>query len=161
MNKYYNDTPIENADGDLYGVAPFAESIATSIQNIKNPVGTALALNGPWGSGKSSVVNMIRASLEQRKDANLVVTDFKCWWFRGEEALALAFLQNLHTTLKSGLGDKIKGLIPNLSKNLLQAGSVVGQTVAVASGQGWLKTAISGSSNYIEKTFFSDTETVE
>ncbi|EIZ1550016.1 NTPase KAP [Vibrio parahaemolyticus] len=161
MNKYYNDTPIESADGDLYGVAPFAESIATSIQNIKNPVGTALALNGPWGAGKSSVVNMIRASLEQRKDANLVVTDFKCWWFRGEEALALAFLQNLHTTLQSGLGDKIKGLIPSLSKNLLQAGSVVGQTVAVASGQEWLKTAISGSSNYIEKTFFSDTETVE
>ena len=161
MSKYYNDTPIESADADLYGVTPFAESIANSIQGIKNPIGTAIALNGPWGSGKSSVVNIIRAALDERQDENLVVTDFKCWWYRGEEALALAFLQNLHITLKDGLGDEIKDLIPSLSKNLLQAGSVVGQTVAVASGQGWLKGAISGSSNYIEKAFFSEKQTVE
>lgn len=161
MTKYYNDTPIESADADLYGITPFAESIANSIQGIKSPIGTAIALNGPWGSGKSSVVNIIRASLDERQDKNLVVTDFKCWWYRGEEALALAFLQNLHITLKDGLGDKIKDLIPSLSKNLLQAGSVVGQTVAVASGQGWLKGAISGSSNYIEKAFFSEKQTVE
>lgn len=161
MSKYYNDTPIESADADLYGVTPFAKSIANSIQGIKNPAGTAIALNGPWGSGKSSVVNIIRAALDERQDENLIVTDFRCWWYRGEDALALAFLQNLHVTLKDGLGDEIKGLIPSLSKNLLQAGSVVGQTVAVASGQGWLKGAISSSSNYIEKAFFSEKQTVE
>lgn len=161
MSEYYNDSPIEKPEDDLYGVTPFAESMASSISKIKSPIGTAIALNGPWGSGKSSVVNMIRTSLHEEGRKDLIVTDFKCWWYRGEEALALAFLQNLHTTLKNGLGDKIKGLIPKLSKNLLQAGSVVGQTVAAASGQGWLKSGISGGANYIEKTFFSDKETVE
>lgn len=161
MSEYYNDSPIEKSEDDLYGVTPFAESMALSISKIKSPIGTAIALNGPWGSGKSSVVNIIRTSLYEEGRKDLVVTDFKCWWYRGEEALALAFLQNLHTTLKDGLGDKIKGLIPKLSKNLLQAGSVVGQTVAAASGQGWLKSGISGGANYIERTFFSDKETVE
>ncbi|MEZ8718505.1 KAP family P-loop NTPase fold protein [Vibrio splendidus] len=161
MSKYYNDSPIEKPEDDLYGVTPFAKSIASSITKIKNPIGTAIALNGPWGSGKSSVVNIIRASLHEEDQNDLVVTDFKCWWYRGEEALALAFLQNLHTTLKNGLGDKIKDLIPKLSKNLLQAGSVVGQTVAVASGNGWLKNGILGGASYIEKTFFSEKETVE
>lgn len=161
MSEYYNDSPIEKSGDDLYGVTPFAKSIASGLLKIEKPVGTAIALNGPWGSGKSSIVNIIRNSLHEKNDTNLVVTDFKCWWYRGEEALALAFLQNLHTTLKSSLGDKIKGLIPKLSKNLLQASSVIGQTVAVATGQGWVNTGISEGKNYIEQTFFSDQETVE
>jgi predicted KAP-like P-loop ATPase len=103
---YFNDSPIEAADDDRYGVTGFAESIAKSITRMQKPVGTTIALNGPWGSGKSSVVNLIRAALAQSGSDKLVVSDFKCWWYRGEEALALAFLQSLNGTLRTSLGDK-------------------------------------------------------
>ena len=94
--RYFNDSPIESPEDDQYGITPFARSLAKSVLGIKNPIGTTIALNGAWGSGKSSAVNLIRRELEKAQDDKLVISDFKCWWYRGEEALALAFLQNLH-----------------------------------------------------------------
>ena len=64
MTQYFNDSPIENADDDRYGVTPFAKSMAQAIRSIKRPIGATMALNGPWGSGKSSVVNIVRSELE-------------------------------------------------------------------------------------------------
>jgi predicted KAP-like P-loop ATPase len=159
MNDYFNDSPIESAEDDRYGVTPFAKSIARSILSIKQPIGTTIALNGPWGSGKSSAVNLIRTALQEADDDKLVVTEFKCWWYRGEEALALAFLQNLHTVLKDSLGDKVKDFIPKLARNLLQAGPVIGQAVSLASGEP-LGTAISSGTKFLS-TFFPEGATVE
>lgn len=159
MHSYFNDSPIETAEDDRYAITSFTEAIAKSIINIEQPIGTTIALHGPWGSGKSSAVNLIRAALQQKNDKNLVITDFKCWWYRGEEALALAFLQNLHAVLKSGLGNKIKGLIPNMAQRLLQAGPIIGQAVSLASGNPFA-TLIPGVSSFV-RTFFSKGETVE
>ncbi|MBZ9601887.1 KAP family P-loop NTPase fold protein [Phyllobacterium chamaecytisi] len=160
MSNYFNDSPIENPDDDRYGITPFAEAIAKSILNIEKPIGTTIALNGPWGAGKSSAVNLIRRKLKENQNDKLVITDFKCWWYRGDEALALAFLQNLHTVLKNSLGDKVKNLIPNITQRVLQAGPVIGQAVSLASGQAWAASLIPGTSNFLA-TFFPKGETVE
>jgi predicted KAP-like P-loop ATPase len=159
MRNYFNDSPIETAEDDRYGITPFAESIAKSILSIQQPIGTTIALHGPWGSGKSSAVNLIRTALEEAKESNLVITDFKCWWYRGEEALALAFLQNLDSVLRSSLGDKVKNLIPNITRRLLQAGPVVGTIVSLASGNAWAA-LIPGMSKFAN-TFFPEGATVE
>lgn len=160
MPQYFNDSPIERPSDDRYGIAPFADTIAKSILNIKDPIGTTIAIHGPWGSGKSSTVNLIKTALAVQKRSDLVVSDFKCWWFRGEEALALAFLQNLDGMLKEGLGDKIKDLVPSLTKRLLQAGPVIGTAAAWATGVGPVKDIVSGASKFAE-TFFSSGDTVE
>ncbi len=159
MRNYFNDSPIETAEDDRYAITSFAEAIAKSILNIKQPIGTTIALNGPWGAGKSSAVNLIRAALQGANDDKLAITDFKCWWYRGEEALALAFLQNLHAVLKSGLGEKIKDLIPDIGQRLLQAGSFIGQAVSLASGTP-VGQLISEMSNFASR-FFPEGETVE
>jgi predicted KAP-like P-loop ATPase len=159
MADYHNDSPIENFEDDLYGVTPFAKALAKSFVNIDSPVGTTIALNGSWGSGKSSAVNLIRRELKNLGNERLVVTDFKCWWYRGEEALALAFLQDLHSTLKDSLGDKVKDLIPSLTQRLLQAGPIIGTAVSLASGSPWA--ALIPSASKFVSAFFPDGKTVE
>ncbi len=156
---YFNDSPIETEDEDHYGVAGFARALAKSITGVKAPVGTTIALYGPWGSGKSSAVNLIRAALKTSGDDKLVVSDFKCWWYRGEEALALAFLQSLHGTLRGSLGDKVKDLIPNMAQRLLQAGPTVGAAVTLASGVP-LTALFTGGSKFVS-TFFPASDTLE
>jgi len=156
---YFNDSPIEAADDDRYGVTGFAESIAKSIMRMQKPVGTTIALNGPWGSGKSSVVNLIRAALAQSGSEKLVVSDFKCWWYRGEEALALAFLQSLNGTLRTSLGDKVRDLIPSITQRLLQAGPTIGAAVTLASGAP-LTALFTGGSKFVS-TFFPQGDTLE
>lgn len=161
MSEFFNDSPIETDGDDRYGIAPFAKSIAKSILNMHRPVGVTIAIYGPWGSGKSSAINLIRSGLkEAEKNQELVVTDFKCWWYRGEEALALAFLQDLNAALTRGLGDKIKDLIPKLSRRVLQAAPVIGEIISMTSGQPSLSSIISKSSQFAS-TFFSNSDTVE
>lgn len=159
MADYHNDSPIESFEDDRYGVTHFAKALAKSLFNIDAPVGTTIALNGPWGSGKSSAVNLIRRELKNLGDQKLVISDFKCWWYRGEEALALAFLQELHATLKDSLGDKVKDLIPSLTQRLLQAGPIIGTAVSLASGSPWAA-LIPGASKFMG-AFFPDGKTVE
>jgi len=148
---YLNDSPIEDFGDDRYGVGPFAKSLAKCFREIQMPVGTTIALHGPWGSGKSSVVNLIKRELAANKDEKLVVTDFKCWWFRGEEALALAFMQELNSTLKGALGDAVEGIVSDMTRTLLQASPIIGPAVAAASGNPLL--ALIGLSGFAAKFF--------
>lgn len=155
MVNYFNDSPIDNPEDDLYGILPFAKSLAKSIRSIDSPIGTTIALNGPWGAGKSSAVNFIRNELEKSDDETLYISDFKCWWYRGEEALALAFLQNLNAILTDTFKDKVKDLVPKLGRNLLQAGPVIGSAMSVA-GFGPLGAFTTKSFKFTERFFSSD-----
>lgn len=164
MPDYLNDSPIESVADDLYGIAPFAKSLTKSILNIKNPHGTTIAINGPWGSGKSSAVNLIRSELAKNNSDKLVVSDFKCWWYKGEEALALAFLQNLNAVLSDTFGRKVKNLVPNLGRKLLQGGPVLGSAAAMTVGAATVANplaALAGATVGFAKNFFPEGDTLE
>jgi hypothetical protein len=166
MPQYLSDSPIETSDDDRYGVSGFAKSIAKSIINLRKPVGTVIALNGAWGSGKSSIVNLIRteigaAQTDARTPAaeKLVVTEFKCWWFRGEEALLLAFLQHMSGMLKDSLGDKAVSIVAGVSRPLLQATPTIGAVLGAGTANPILS-VIGGGAGLLEKWFFKE-DTVE
>jgi predicted KAP-like P-loop ATPase len=157
---YFNDAPILTPEDDRFGIDRFTQALAHSFKKIKSPVGATIALNGPWGSGKSSAVNLIRYHLKDDVESGkLELIDFRCWWFRGEEALTLAFLQTLNASLQKSLGDKAKELIPRLGKTLLQAGPVVGPAVNLATGGFW--GALTSGSMDFAKRFFSEGESIE
>jgi predicted KAP-like P-loop ATPase len=133
----YNDTPITDPSDDRFGIDPFAKALAASIRKIGSPEGTVIALNGPWGSGKSSAVNLILHHLKDAVDAgDITIINFACWWFRGEEALALAFFRELYAGLGPSLGDRFKQALPKIGTRLLRAGSVVGAGIDLAGGAG-------------------------
>ena len=65
-----NDKPIERPDDDQFGLSPFAEALAQSIIKNENPEGTVMAIHGPWGSGKSSVINLVKHYLKEKIKSN-------------------------------------------------------------------------------------------
>ena len=158
MSIILNDRPIKSADDDCYGVASFAKSLAQSIRAIEAPVGTTIALNGPWGSGKTSVINMVRHEIEDADD-DIVISDFKCWWYKGQDALALAFLQNLNALLTNTLQDKVKGLVPQIGQLLLQAGPIIGPALSVTPTG--LLAALTGQGLKFAQRFFPEGDTLE
>jgi predicted KAP-like P-loop ATPase len=94
------DRPCSNPGDDLFGHAPFAESLADSICRYPGNDGLVLALYGPWGSGKSTVLSYVRHFLEQRPEAEQpAIVTFNPWWFSGQENLARAFLGQLQAVL--------------------------------------------------------------
>src|SRR4051812_941640 len=114
---YFNDSPITSPTEDRFGMDPFARALARSFSELNAPVGSTIALNGPWGSGKSSAVNLIRHHLRALQgEDKLTIVDFQCWWFRGEDALTLAFLQTLYAALERSMSEKVKDLIPKIGR---------------------------------------------
>lgn len=138
------DRPGSNPQDDLFGHAPFAESLANSICRYPGNDGLVLALYGPWGSGKSTVLSYVRHFLEQRPEAEQpAIVSFNPWWFSGQDNLARAFLGQMQAVLpaknakfkKLGdlLGDFAEGVggLIDLSGMTGGAGSKIGKLVGM------------------------------
>jgi predicted KAP-like P-loop ATPase len=74
--------------------------------------GIVLAVNGPWGSGKTTAVNMIVEALDalQKSDATsgeVLPIRFNPWWFSGQEDLVKAFFAELSAGLDKELSAKV------------------------------------------------------
>lgn len=153
------DNPISKPSEDRYGIDPFAKALAASIRRMPAPEGTVIALNGPWGSGKSSAVNLILHHLKESESEEITTINFACWWFRGEEQLTLAFFRELYAGLGIPLGERFKTLLPKIGARLLRTGAMVGPAVdlAGASGAGALA---SGTMNWLSGLIQQD-DTVE
>ena len=123
----FNDKPITEPADDRFGLNSLAQTLAKSITEMRSPEGMVIALNGPWGSGKSSAVNLVLHHLKDCIEAEQIgVVNFACWWFRGEEALTLAFFRELYAGLGPTLGEKFKKVLPKIGARLMRAGSAVG-----------------------------------
>lgn len=118
----YSDNPIQSSEGDLFGISGFAKSLASGILKMQRPEGMVVAINGPWGSGKSSVINLLKQQLHSTVDDNkLSIITFNPWWFKGEDALTLEFFSALQKSMKPSLSKKSKKVLPKLLKRIVAA----------------------------------------
>ena len=138
MMPEFNDKPIKAPEEDKFGFKALAEAIAASIAKMTAPDGTVIAVNGPWGSGKSSLINLVwhhLANPPENKDLNLKIVDFKCWWFRGEEALTIAFFRELCSAMEPD-EQETKKAISELGAQLLASPLAGAMTNLVAPTMG-------------------------
>lgn len=77
-----SDEAITRPDQDELDRTKFAESIAAFVAS--RPVGTAaftIAIDGEWGSGKSSVLNLAEIAARREYSVDVVVARFDPWEF--------------------------------------------------------------------------------
>jgi hypothetical protein len=91
-----SDDPV--AEDALGSVEPIADTIMSLISTEEG--GKAVALEGTWGSGKSSVVEMLKKKLEGCTDTALFVFDA---WAHHRDPLRRSFLEELVSHLSSDL----------------------------------------------------------
>ena len=58
----------------------FAQLIASEILTVERSNGHVMAIVGPWGSGKTSVINLVKTHL---KDESCQLVDFNPWLISG------------------------------------------------------------------------------
>lgn len=75
---FSSDRPINKSSEDLLGRSAFSKRIATAITNLKTGDSTVIGLYGAWGSGKTSIINMIEEELE-RTQSGILVIRFNPW----------------------------------------------------------------------------------
>ncbi len=91
------DKPIKTPKEDVLGRAEVAVSFAKQLLSLDISEGVVVGVLGPWGSGKTSFVNLVRGYLENLR---VPVLDFNPWMFSGTEQLIDSFFIELSTQLK-------------------------------------------------------------
>ena len=86
------DNPIRDPDGDVLGRLKAARSFARQVLALDASQGVAVGLFGPWGSGKTSFINLTRHEFKQN---GIQVVDFNPWMFSGAEQLVDRFFAEL------------------------------------------------------------------
>lgn len=86
-----NDQPT---DTDALDFTPYVETLADIIQTGNTPL--TIGVFGTWGSGKTSLMKMIRKNLPD----DFTVAWFDAWKYDKEETLWRAFLLSVLTSLK-------------------------------------------------------------
>ena len=56
---FNTDKPIDNISSDLLNRASFSEQLAKAILSYTNTDNFTISLCGKWGSGKTSILNMV------------------------------------------------------------------------------------------------------
>jgi predicted KAP-like P-loop ATPase len=83
-----NARPITAPDDDRFGINPFAQALARAISEMSAPKGAVIAVNGPWGSGKSSAINLVLYHLDPFiKEGKIKVIRFSPCWLSVTEAI--------------------------------------------------------------------------
>lgn len=116
---FSTDKPITNASEDKLGRSGFAERLAKAIVNFNTTDSYAIALQGAWGCGKTSVLNMAIQKIEETTDKRTVIIKFNPWNFTTAGQLIDQFFATMSGKLKLSKGDerlqKVGGLIEKYS----------------------------------------------
>ncbi|EUM08086.1 hypothetical protein L465_03618 [Enterobacter sp. BIDMC 29] len=56
--------PVLKAEDDCYGYTAIAEGLARSISALDENVSTVIGIGGQWGSGKTSLLNLLTEQLK-------------------------------------------------------------------------------------------------
>jgi len=85
------ERPIASREADLLDRTVFAEQIAAAVKGWTGRDSLVIALYGAWGTGKSSLKNLILESLRREPRTSPYIVEFNPWQWAGQEQLAQAF----------------------------------------------------------------------
>ena len=71
-NSSENDKPIENASQDLYGFTKYVEALVPRIIELDSSNTWSIAINAPWGAGKTSFINLIIEEIGKKADYEII-----------------------------------------------------------------------------------------
>ena len=116
------ERPIESEGQDVLERGPFVERLAKALvgTNPLRATGIVMGLTGSWGSGKSSLLNLLCVHIEN-KYPNAILVRFDPWLISGRNDLIGEFISELLSAVSRKAG-KHEKILP-LTKTLIEYGS--------------------------------------
>lgn len=94
-----SEKEIRKESEDRLGRIDFADKLAKNIYAYENEESLTIGVIGGWGSGKSSLINLVLRKLEWRQ--NIIIIRFNPWLFSNQSNLYHQFFKILISTLKN------------------------------------------------------------
>lgn len=108
------DNPITSSKQDELGRTQVAKDFAKNIRKLDAKEGLVVGILGPWGSGKSSFVNLMREEFASKP--KLTVIDFNPWMFSGSQQLVDSFFREVSAELRIKDEKKFGKIADNLNE---------------------------------------------
>lgn len=143
------DLPIEHGCDDILNRQTFSKNLAKVMLDYSSPDAFAIGLYGKWGSGKTSVLNMILETIEE-KSQDVIVLRFNPWLCADSKQLITQFFKQLSSAIKLKTPAKTKlwelidnyadvfelsGMIPVAGGILSTIGKILGKKAKTYSEQ--------------------------
>ncbi|MHA1066405.1 KAP family P-loop NTPase fold protein [Enterobacter ludwigii] len=93
--------PVLKAEDDRYGYTAIAEGLARSISALDENVSTVIGIEGQWGSGKTSLLNLLTEQLKTQVPANTQIVVFSPWVNSPDESPVSALMMTIAARLAS------------------------------------------------------------
>lgn len=93
------DLPITKFEDDTLNRGSFAQSLAQVLQQYSLSCSFSVGLYGAWGSGKTSLLNMVLEIVEKADD-NIVILRFNPWLCSDSKQLTTQFFKQMATAIK-------------------------------------------------------------
>lgn len=128
----FSDDPLagNNVEADHLGRRDFADAAVGVLRSLqRSKTSFVIGLVGPWGGGKTSVLNMIKSTLAEEvtgEDDGWLLATFNPWLYQDMATLQTAFFRELSAALPSkGNGEKARKLLANFGNTVAPLGSLV------------------------------------
>jgi hypothetical protein len=98
-----DDQPIRRSTEDLLGRSDFADNLAQAVLGFNRMSSFTIGLYGVWGSGKTSVLNMVEEKIIERTEENSkkpLVVHFNPWLFTEYSQLVSQFFKQISNGIK-------------------------------------------------------------
>lgn len=143
------DLPIEHGCDDILNRQTFSKNLAKVMLDYSSPDAFAIGLYGKWGSGKTSVLNMILETIEE-KSQDVIILRFNPWLCADSKQLITQFFKQLSSAIKLKTPAKTKlwelidnyadvfelsGMIPVAGGILSTIGKILGKKAKTYSEQ--------------------------
>lgn len=91
--------PVTKAGDDRYGYTAIAEGLALSISALDENVSTVIGIEGQWGSGKTSLLNLLTDHLKTQVPATTQIVVFSPWVNSPDESPVNALMMTIAARL--------------------------------------------------------------
>lgn len=103
LARILDDDPVANEEADLFNRGPFADRVVQVLSNVAAQTPSAVfGLLGPWGSGKTSALEMVRRRLENTGQWSVV--QLNPWMVADLPSLIDEFFRTLITAVPKAAG---------------------------------------------------------
>lgn len=136
---WFSDEPVRGrGDSRRLDREGFIDAAINLIEKVgEQEASSVLGLIGPWGSGKSSILNLVADHLRStvRRERAWVVTEFNPWYYEGLAALQAGFFREISSSVPSGRSwRKFRNRMADLGDAIAPIGSLGGLVGVDASG---------------------------
>ena len=135
---YNSDKAIESSKQDLLGRVTFSKQLGEAIYKYDGKDGLVLGVFGKWGTGKTSILNMVGNEinyLSDNDDDSPIIVNFSPWNYSDKDNLIGIFFEDLRIKLHSN-NENMKQIV----KAIDQYSGVLNLLLytSVGSSQNWI-----------------------